>query len=216
MYKTALFDLDGTLIDSKESITKSFQHALASLDVNVMDADGLTKFIGPPIREFFQEQFHLSPFETELAVKKTREYFAEHGMSGIQLYDGIPELLCRLQNEGVRMAVATSKPTDYAEKIIEHFALERYFDLIAGSEMDGMRSGKGEIIRFALDVLKTSLPAVMIGDRRYDMIGAREVCIDSIGVTWGYGSHSEFERSGAVAIAKTPEDLYRLIVEKNI
>lgn len=217
MYKIALFDLDGTLTNPKEGITKSVQYALASFGINVADLNELTKFIGPPLRDSFQEYYDFSTSEAETAVAKYREYFSERGIFENTLYKGIPELLGSLQKNNICLAVATSKPTVYARKIVNHFRLDSHFKLIVGSELNGNRSRKSEVIQYTLDILdiKNTVSAVMVGDREHDIIGANEVGIDSIGVKWGYGSHGELGQAGATAIAETPDELFRLIIEES-
>lgn len=215
-----LFDLDGTLTDPKIGITKSVAYALNSFGIQVSDLDELTKFIGPPLRDSFRKYYDFSDIEAEEAVAKYREYFSDKGIFENSLYDGIIEMLARLKVEGITMAIATSKPTVYAEKIAEHFGFREYFEAVIGSELDGTRSRKSEVISYALDAVDPDrkMSAVMIGDREHDIIGGRETGIDTIGVTWGYGSHIELEQAGATRIVDSPDGLLHhltnLIVKK--
>jgi phosphoglycolate phosphatase len=215
MYNLALFDLDGTLTDPKEGIAKSVQYALSAFGIHIADLDELEKFIGPPLRDSFQAYYGFTPEQAEAAVAKYREYFTDAGIFENTLYPGIIGLLAELKSRGAKLAVATSKPTVYAERIIAHFALDGYFDLISGSELDGTRSRKSEIIACVLELFPVNYTrhAVMIGDSKYDMIGANEIGIDALGVLWGYGSREELKEAGALDIAATPAELRDLILE---
>jgi len=209
-----LFDLDGTLTDPKEGITKSVSYALNSFGIQVASLDDLVPFIGPPLRDSFRKYFRFTEEETEIAVGKYREYFSETGIFENFLYQGVSEVLEQLKAHGITMVIATSKPTVFAKKIAEHFGIRKYFDLIAGSELDGTRSRKSEVIDHALnavDPLRKKVP-VMIGDREHDIIGARETGIDSIGVTWGYGSRMELETAKATRIVDNPNEMCRVIL----
>jgi phosphoglycolate phosphatase len=213
-YDLCIFDLDGTLTDPKLGITKSFQFALSSFGIHE-ELDGLTKFIGPPLRESFREHYGFSDSDTEKAVIKFREYFAETGLFENAIYPDIHELLQKLKNRGKTLAVATSKAAFYADRILENFDLTRYFSFVSGDEMDGSltKNGKQDVIRIALGTLDPArrMGSVMIGDREHDIFGAREVGIDSIGNTWGYGSRDELEAAGSTWIVDSTDELYRLI-----
>jgi phosphoglycolate phosphatase len=213
LYDLCLFDLDGTLTDSKEGITRSAQYALKQFGIDEPDRDKLTWFIGPPIRESLIEHYNFSTAEAEKAARHYREYFSTTGIFENALYPGIVDMLGDLKNKGVAMAVATSKPTVFAEKIVKYFGIEQFFETIAGSEIDGHRSKKAEVIRFCLDTIDRDHKrnAVMVGDRKYDVIGAQEVSIDSIGVLWGYGSQEELESAKATMLAGSIEELCRII-----
>lgn len=213
-YKLCLFDLDGTLTDPKEGITKSVQYALNSFGIKVGDLDELIPFIGPPLRDSFQSIYGFTAEQAEIAVAKYREYFSETGIFENAPYAGIAELLAELKDNKIKLAIATSKPTVFAEKIAAHFGLAHYFDLIAGSEIDGTRSRKSEVISYVLESfpIHYARHAVMIGDRKYDIIGANEMGIDSIGVLWGYGSSDELKEAGAVDLAQAPDELRDLIL----
>jgi phosphoglycolate phosphatase len=214
MYNLAIFDLDGTLTDPKEGITKSVQYALSSLGIEVADLDELVKFIGPPLRDSFQSYYGFSPEQAETAVAKYREYFSDTGIFENMPYQGIIGLLAELKSLGVKLAIATSKPTVFAKKIVAHFMLEGYFDLIIGSELDGTRSRKSELITCVLESfpINCACHAVMIGDREHDIIGANEIGVDSIGVLWGYGSREELKDAGVMDLAASPEELGELIM----
>ena len=213
-YSVCLFDLDGTLTEPKIGITKSFQYALAAFGIHE-ELENLTKYIGPPLRDVFMNSYGFSASDAESVVSKYREYFSVFGLLENTVYTGIPELLEQLKDAGAVMAVATSKVIPYAIRILELFQLDGYFSFVSGDEMDGSltKNGKGEIIRIALDALDPArkLPSVIIGDRKHDITGGREAGIDSIGVTWGYGSVGELKDAGATRIAETTNDLFRII-----
>ncbi len=193
MYKTVLFDLDGTLTDPKEGITKSVQYALKKYGIEVPDLDSLEKFIGPPLKDSFSEYYGFTEDQSIEAIEYYREYFSRQGIFENRVYRGIPELLEKLNDSGLVMAVATSKPTVFAEQILDHFNMAGYFRAIAGSNLDNTRSNKAEVIAFVLDEMKTpAADAVMVGDRVHDLIGAGRNGMDFIGVLYGYGTAEEF------------------------
>lgn len=196
-YKVILFDLDGTLSDPKEGITKSIQYALQKLNIHVPNLDELESFIGPPLQVSFAEKYGFHAEMIEKAIAFYRERFKEKGMYENELYEDIPLLLKQLKDEGYTLVVATSKPTVFAEKIVNYFQIDEYFDLVVGSNLDGTRSAKGEIISYIRHTYKECVKEsfLMIGDRRHDIIGANENEIDSIGVTYGYGSYEELKES---------------------
>lgn len=212
--KYILFDLDGTLTNPFEGITKCVQYALASFGIEEKQ-ENLKKFIGPPLKYAFMEYYNFSEYKAMEAIKKYRERFAEKGLYENDLYDGIPELLSRLKKNGKTLILATSKPIEFADKIIEYFNLTQYFDFLAGSNFKGERGTKGEVIAYVLSELNiTDLSKViMIGDREHDIIGAKENNIQSIGVLYGFGDRDEFENAGADYICETIEDIGKLILE---
>lgn len=213
--KYILFDLDGTLTDPKEGITHSVAYALESFGIHVEDTDQLCPFIGPPLLDSFMEFYGLSEAQAQEAIAKYRERFGPIGLFENQVYAGIPEMLGRLKAQGKHLIVATSKPTVYSAEILKHFGLYDYFEFVSGSELDGTRTDKAEVIAYALEHCGiTDLgEAVMVGDRRHDIIGARKNGLESIGVLYGYGSREEFEAAGAGQIAKTVENLENLLVK---
>ncbi|MFC4322904.1 HAD family hydrolase [Litchfieldia salsa] len=195
-YKIVLFDLDGTLTDPKEGITKSIQYALEKMGIEELDLEKLTRYIGPPLQETFSRGYKMDDDEVKKAIDFYRERFKEIGMFENKLYHNIPQLLNSLAKD-YTLVVATSKPTVFSETILNHFNLDHYFDLIVGSNLDGTRSSKTEIIQYILDKYdKHPLgDFIMIGDRKHDLIGAKNTGIDSIGVTYGYGSVEELKSS---------------------
>ncbi|CRZ35624.1 phosphoglycolate phosphatase [Herbinix hemicellulosilytica] len=209
-----LMDLDGTITNPKEGITKSIQYALRAMNIFVEDLDSLTKHIGPPLREGFMEYYGFSRDEAEEATAEYRKYYAEKGIYQNKLYNGMESLLTKLKQAGKYLIVATSKPEEYAVKILQSFHLEHYFDDICGATFDSSRADKEAVIRYALE--KNAITdldrTVMVGDRKYDILGAKAVGIASIGVLYGFGSRKELEEAGADYIAATVEELYDIII----
>lgn len=199
MHSFIFFDLDGTLTDPAEGITACIRHALVSEGAQVPDLARLTQCIGPPLQESFAELFGTEDLITVLrAVKNYRERFEEVGMFENRVYEGIPEALTQIRARGYRLCVATSKPHVYARKILDHFGLAPHFEHIFGPELDGTRRAKTELLAHALEVTQTKPDrCLMVGDRKHDVIGARENSIAALAVTWGYGSHAELQEAGA-------------------
>lgn len=201
MKSVYLFDLDGTLTNPKQGITKSVAYALSKFDIHVSNLDDLCVFIGPPLLDSFMEYYHMGKEDAEKAITYYREYFSVTGLFENEVYVGIRELLCTLQKQGKKCYVATSKPEPFAKQIIEHFGLESYFEDICGATMDGSRSKKGDVIAYALkkhDIHKED--AIMVGDRKHDILGAKENGLPCIAVLYGYGNRKEFEEAGADVI----------------
>lgn len=215
-YKYILFDLDGTLTDPKVGITKSVAYALEYYGIKVENLDDLCKFIGPPLVDSMMKFYGFDKEKAEEAVEKYREYFGPYGIYENEVYEGVENLLKILKESGKVIVLATSKPIVYAKKILEHFHLAQYFDYVAGSELDGTRIKKGDVITYALEQAKITdkSQAVMIGDREHDIIGANENGLDSIGVLYGYGCMEEFQKYGANAVAETVEELMKLLTGK--
>jgi phosphoglycolate phosphatase len=207
MREHVLWDLDGTLTDPRQGITRCFQHALRSTDLGVPSEEELLWIIGPPLQQSFAK-FVPGATEAEVwrLVAKYRERFADVGLFENEVYRGIPELLAALK--GRSHYVATSKPRVYAERILVHFQLSDFLTGTYGSELDGQRSDKGELIGFLLETEQISPhQAVMIGDRKHDILGAKTAGIESIGITWGYGSREELEAAGADHVFDSPDQL---------
>lgn len=213
-YEFILFDLDGTLTDPKVGITKSVQYALNKMGIKEDDLNKLTKFIGPPLAHSFMEFYNFNEKEAYQAVEFYREYFAAKGIFENKVYEGIPELLQELYDKRLVLAVATSKPTVFARKILEHFNLIHYFADVIGSNLDGSRVDKGEVIKEALRVMdiRDLEKTVMIGDRKHDVIGAHRNNIKAIGVIYGYGGREELEKAGADYVVSTVKELENLLI----
>ncbi|MGE7851822.1 HAD family hydrolase [Bacillus paramycoides] len=218
MYKIFLFDLDGTLTDPKEGIINSVLYALEKMGIEEGEISELDSFIGPPIQQSFAERYNMSEIEIEQAVVYFREYLKKSGLLENKIYDGIPTLLQELKDAGNRLYVATSKPTVFAKQVIEHFQLTLFFEEIVGSNLDGTRIKKEEIIAHILQTneeLKKE-EIVMIGDRKHDIIGANNNEIASIGVLYGYGSEKELSEARATYIVKDVEELQSFYLEKSM
>ena len=208
-YQYLLFDLDGTLTDPGEGITNSVAYALAKFGIEAHDRTQLYPFIGPPLIESFMKYYDMTQSDAERAVSYYREYFRDKGIFENVPYEGIHAVLRSLKEGEKTLILATSKPEEFAVRILEHFDLAPYFDFVAGASMDQSRSEKWDVIRYALDSCRITdtKRAVMIGDRKHDIIGAQKTNLDSVGVLWGYGSREELETAGATHIANTPAEL---------
>jgi phosphoglycolate phosphatase len=208
-----LFDLDGTLTDSRLGIITSIQHSLATQKLTTPPAEELLWCIGPPILESFKKLVGAeSPHLFEATVQSYRDRYSTIGLFENEVYPGIQEALVELRSQGHVLHVATSKAVIYARRIIEHFGLSPYFSSVHGSELDGTRANKAQLIAYILEVEKIqSSEALMIGDREHDMIGAKANGIPGIGVLWGYGSHEEQKSSGAITSVSHPSQLTTIV-----
>jgi len=213
--KYILFDLDGTLTDPYDGIINSFQHAFAHFGIREDDPDKLRRFIGPPLRETFSE-YGIDPSQHEKAVSVYREHFGTAGLYENVLYDGIADLLEALTDRGYILAIASSKAEIYVKKIAEHFGIARYFSFIGGSEFDGRRSGKAEVIQYVLSSLGVypTDEVYMIGDREHDIIGAKTCGITGVGVLYGYGDKAELEAAGTDYIVGDVAGLKRFFIDQ--
>jgi phosphoglycolate phosphatase len=201
------FDLDGTLTDPKAGITRSIQYALGKLDREVPPEDELTWCIGPPLRASLAKLLGSDDL-ADKALSLYRERFADIGIFENEIYPGIEDTLSVLTEQGRRLFVATSKPSVYAERIIDHFKLRVYFERVFGSELDGRRSDKTDLLSYALQTMRVDpAQSMMIGDRSHDMIGARNNGMTAVGVLYGYGSKEELLDAGAHHICATPQRL---------
>ena len=192
MWDVILFDLDGTITDPKEGITKSAAYALSHFGIQE-DPDTLTYFIGPPLAETFQNKFHLSEEQAIEAITLFRQRYATAGWAENVPYAGIADCLKHLKAAGKILAIATSKAEPFARKILSHFALDVYFDVICGPSLNDLKQSKADTIRKALQVLPTTEHShiVMVGDRMHDIQGGHEVGVQTVGVLWGYGTLDE-------------------------
>ena len=213
LYHAVLVDLDGTLTDPEEGITRSFRHALRRFGIEETDQNKLRQVIGPPLLESFVRLYGFSQLDALLAVETYREYFSKTGIFENKIYPGIEEMLQALKEGGLKLAVATSKPTVFANRILEHFHIARYFDFVAGSELDGTRTDKAEVIRWALSHIgEPPESAVMVGDRKHDMIGAVKTGTYPLGALYSYGSREELTEAGAKHLAQTPSEIGEYIL----
>lgn len=209
-YQYLLFDLDGTITDPKVGITTCVQYALEHFGIHEPDNDKLEPFIGPPLQDSFEQFYHMDAETAKQAVAKYRERFQTVGLYENEIYDGMVDLLKTLKEGGCRLAVASSKPTVFVKKILEHF------DVVVGSELDGSRAKKEEVVQEALRQLDpkgqvSSGQMVMIGDRCFDVQGAKAHHLDSIGVAYGYAAEGELQQAGATFVVDTVQQLKELL-----
>ena len=210
MKKTVLFDLDGTLTDSGEGIINCAIPALEHFGLPIPSREEMRVFVGPPLHETFQ-RFGVPADKTEEAIRVYRSRYIPTGMFENTPYPGIKELLETLKKENYTLYVATSKPEEMSVTILERFGLAPYFDRICGASIDSSRSTKDAVIAYLLEQSGAKEDMVMVGDTKYDVLGAKAHGIPAIGVSWGYGSVEEMTDAGAVGIADTMEQLLELI-----
>ncbi len=213
-YKAVLFDFDGTLVDSSEGIFKSLIYAFRQDGKPAPDAQTLRKFIGPPIYDSLKTLFGYPDNKIDFMIEKYRERYRAQGYREVRVYDGIPALLETLRANGVKIATASSKPTVFIEQILKEQGLFAYFDYIGGTLFDNISSDKTVIIQEAMQALGVSAEdCVMVGDRLYDIRGAKGAGVPCIAVLFGFGSRAEFEEYDADYIAETAEEVSELIFE---
>lgn len=213
MYKNILFDLDGTLTDSKEGIVNSFIYALKQYDIEVKDREDLNVCIGPPLQDSFENVFGFSTPKARDAIAKYREYYSDKGMLENAVYPNICEMLETLKKGGKRLFVATSKPEKFTYLILEHFDLLKYFEFVSGASNDDRFCKKGDIIRRVIETYNLNLEeTIMVGDRLHDMVGAKENGIAAMGVLYGYGTIEEFEDNGAKYVAKDALEIVDILL----
>ncbi len=211
-WEVVLFDLDGTLTDPAEGITASLAHALTAMGRPVPSREVLAGYIGPPLLGIFEAE-GVPVADRPAAIDAYRERFGNVGLFENEVYDGIPELLAAVRASGSRIGLATAKPDVFAERILDHFGLRPWFDVVGGSELDLRRTDKHEVIAWALDRLdhRDRSTVVMVGDRRHDVDGARRCGVTSVGVTWGYGSEDELRSAGVDHLVGSVAELERLL-----
>lgn len=208
-YQYYFFDLDGTIIDSALGITNSVMYALKKYGIIETDREKLYKFIGPPLTVSFGKYYGFSKEQAWEAVELYREYYQDRGIFECRIYEGLREVLSTIHNNGGKAVIATSKPELYAKKIMNHFQFNTYFDGVYGMELDGRRGTKTEVIQYALKEagVKDLKSVIMIGDRKHDIIGAKENGLDSLGVLYGFGTEEELKAAGADIIIGTVDEL---------
>ena len=215
MYKYILFDLDGTLTDPAEGITNSIMYAQQQMGIEVWDRESLLFFIGPPLKEAFMEKFGLTEEKAKEMVAHYRVEFPRKGIYENRVYDGVKEMLETLKKSGKIIALATSKRLKFAETVLNHFGLAKYFDVVVGATFDGTLGRKADIIRMALEQCGATdfKEAIMVGDRHHDIDGANENGIASIGVLFGYGDKKELSDAGATYIVESPKQITDIIID---
>ncbi|NLK96244.1 MAG: HAD-IA family hydrolase [Clostridiales bacterium] len=211
-----LFDLDGTISDPIIGITNGIQLALNHFNIT-SEREELKKFIGPPLKDTFMKYFNFSEEQCKTAIEIYRKYFKEKGMYENKLYNGIKEMLKALKDNGKVIALATSKPSVFAEEILKYFKIDEYFDFVGGSDLEGKLNNKEKVIKHVLENLKVEDldSVIMVGDRKYDLIGASNLNIDTIGVLYGYGSREELEMYNPNYIAETVEMINEIILKND-
>lgn len=212
-FTNVLMDLDGTLTDPFQGIATCIQYAMSSLGLESPSEDDLRRAIGPPLRQTFGDL--LATGEASRIEEALRLYRVRYSVTGLlenRVYPGLAEMLGNLNTVGCRLFVATSKPSVYAQKIVDHFELTKYFVAVYGSDFDGRLENKADLIRYLLDSEHLgNRDTVMVGDRSHDMLGAKAHDLCAIGVTWGYGSRKELEDAGADVICSNPTEVFRFL-----
>lgn len=219
-YKYILFDLDGTVSESAEGIRTSLEYAINTLGKPLPNLDDYTLYIGPPLIDTFKNLCKFSDEESELGSVLYREFYNSKGKYINKLYDGIAEVLAELKNNGVKLAVCSSKYEAFAAEIIDYLGVSDYFDAICGSNLDGSRKDKKDLIPYAVKALGGDIETdrkntVLLGDTWFDAKGARLCDIDFIGVKYGYGSISDMQSEGAEIFAETPADILNLLKDNS-
>lgn len=209
-YRYILFDLDGTVTNPEEGITKSFAYALEHMGIKVEDRTELRKVIGPPLMQSFDEFYHFTHEQALEATAKYRERYEVKGWAENEVYEGMEEVLRALSEHGAKLILATSKPERFAVRIMEHFGLAKYFTMLCGADDYAKdRSTKEQVVRYALEQngITDIGEVIMVGDRKYDVIGAAAVGVPTVGVLYGFGEEEELRTAGAVHVVKTPQEL---------
>lgn len=200
-WKYILFDLDGTLTDSREGILNCIKYALEAMNKTIPSERELLQFIGPPLIDGFQNITGMSYDEAVIATEKYRERYSTVGLFENKLYKGIEQVLAVLQENGFLLALATSKPEEYSVRILEHFDIKKYFSEIVGSTLDGSRNKKVDVIREVFARMgiteEQKQEVIMVGDRKHDILGAKECNIASLGVYYGFAPEHELEECKA-------------------
>src|SRR5574344_769663 len=208
-YNHILFDLDGTLTDPALGITNSVMYALKYFGIDVADRASLYKFIGPPLLDSFRDFYGFDEEKSKLAMKKYRAYYVPKGLYENKVYGGVEYMLANLKSSGKKLYVATSKPEEYAVKILEHFNLLKYFEFCGGSDIEETRARKADVIKYVLEKcgLSEKDACLMVGDRKHDVLGAKEAGLDCMGVLYGYGSRDELREAGAKYVVQSVRDV---------
>ncbi len=214
MKNNIIFDLDGTLTESGTGIKNSVRYTLEYYGLPMEDDDSLNRYVGPPLMVSFKEYMQFPDEKIPEAIEVYRKYFVQYGMFQNQVYEGIRPLLEALKKAGKRMFIATGKPTVYSEQILEHFGLDGYFEFVCGIGLKEAATEKDELITQVLERAGLAPEdCLMVGDRKYDIIGARKTGATPIGVTYGYGSREELQQAGAKLIVDTVEQLQELLLQ---
>jgi len=213
-YDYILFDFDGTLADSKPGIVNCIKYALDKHGIAYTN-EILDKMVGPPFRVSMKEFFGLELDEIEELITDYRGQYGAGGWRACKVYDGVFDMLKALKNAGKILAVATSKPIKFTRVIVEELGLNPYFDFVGGASSDASKEAKSDVINLALENLgvKDKSKVLMVGDRLYDIVGAKESGVDVAAILWGYGDKAEFERYDADYILETPKDVVNFLLK---
>lgn len=216
MYKYILFDLDGTLTDPREGITKSVQYALAHMGIDEPDLKKLEPFIGPPLIDSFMEYYGFTFEQAKKATDYYRENFTVKGLYQNELFAGVPKMLRSLKENGRVVAIASSKPEPFVQRILDNFEISQYFDYVCGSTLNETRTKKEEVIEELLRRMNLApeekKQMLMVGDRKFDVEGAAYFGIPCLGLTLGFAAEGELEAAGAAAIVDSMEGIERFIL----
>ena len=210
-----LFDLDGTLFNTKEGIVNCVKYALEYYGIHEEKEENLERFIGPPLHKSFEMFYGFDNKKAAEAAEKYRERYKDSGIFQCSPYGGMENMLKALKENGKRLGVATSKPEVFAERILEKYNLKKYFEYVTGSLLDNTRTGKSDVILEALQrfqAYKNRENVIMIGDREHDIIGAKETGLMSVGVRYGFSKGDELERAGADYVVSNVEELSALLL----
>ena len=213
-YKYILFDFDGTISDSKEGVIDAATYVLSLFDIEVKDRESLKYMVGPPLYDSFRDYECIGEEKADFAVSKYREFYHANCNHKNYLFPGVKDMLIKLKDEGKMLAVATSKFQYTAENLLKEFGILEYIDFVSGHNEAEGRIDKAAVVEYALEQLgvKDRAEAVMVGDRKYDINGAKAAGLDSIAVLYGYGDIPEFEAAGATYIAETTEEVIKLVL----
>lgn len=206
MIRNVFFDLDGTLTDPAEGITKATAYALRQFGIEERDYEKLCRFIGPPLTDSFREYYGFSPADALEAQRQFRVYYINRGVYENRLYEGAIELLSTLKARGKTLILATSKPDDVADTVLSHFGIGSYFDFRATATVDNSRVKKEDVIGYGMEIAGITEPesCIMVGDRRYDIKGAKAHGMRSVASVYGYGGPDECREAGADFFAESP------------
>ena len=212
-YDAVLFDFDGTVADTGKGIFNGVYHVLDSMGIDPPEPEKLRYFIGPPLHESFRIVFGFNEEECKAAVATYREYYSAKGIFELTMYDGMEELFRKLKARGIKLGISSSKPEIFLLRIVDKFGLSELFDTVKGSDIDYIHSDKSLIIRRATEAMNLpgSAKVLMVGDRCFDINGAKKAGVDSAGVLFGYGSREEFEEAGADYIVVKADELFGII-----
>ena len=214
-FNSAIFDLDGTIMDSEEGIVRSVEYALDKMGVTEYDRQTNLRFIGPPLVDSFMEYYSMSEEDALRAVAFYRERYSVTGIYEARMYDGVRELLTRLKEQGVKLYIGSSKPEKYVRMILEKQGILDLFDYVAGATFDESRNNKEQVLTYLFEQVEIDKKStVMIGDRYHDIDGAHYVKIPCIAVLYGFGNEAEFKKHGAEYIAADTDEILKIITSE--